>query len=525
MATSCLSGRMLRKLLRAPTSGTKRHGTVRSDGRPSRRPHDELEPLPAAAADRHDEPAAGLELLVERRRQLGRGGGDGDRGERRVLGQAERAVADVHVDGPRSRPPRGRARALGELRDPLDRVHLGRELGEHRRLVAGARADVEHPLVAAQRERLADARDHVRLRDRLLAADRQRGVVVGASRCSRGTKSSRGTRAIAASTRSSSMPRARSCRSTIACGQRHARPHEPALDPKCASDGGRDVGDALGSARRSRPSASARSSRPRRASRGCRRPRGGGRRGRRTPSPPRRRRAPRPRSGSRARQRDASGSSTRVADRLELGAGRIAAPRRRAARPPRRPRGKRRRRRLVAVERSRELAASTRASGAGRPAPARFEAVTTMCRRARRASCSSRATCSTRRLPVVGAEHDRVALEELVRAARRLDAARRSRRRSARARVLGAGRAERVRRVVEVREVVDEEVEAVARDEPASDRRRVRVDRAGRAVAHGERRAGRPTRTGCRRRSASARTRGFVTQAASAGAGAARGST
>ena len=31
-----------------------------------------------------------------------------------------------------------------------------------------------------QRERLADPRDHVRLRDRLAAADRQRGVVVGA---------------------------------------------------------------------------------------------------------------------------------------------------------------------------------------------------------------------------------------------------------------------------------------------------------------------------------------------------------
>ena len=60
-------------------------------------------------------------------------------------------------------------------------MDLAAELREHRRLVAGAGADVEHALAAAQRELRADARDHVRLRDRLVAADRQRGVVVGAA--------------------------------------------------------------------------------------------------------------------------------------------------------------------------------------------------------------------------------------------------------------------------------------------------------------------------------------------------------
>src|SRR5919202_2074433 len=92
--------------------------------RPLRAPHDHLELLRAPAADRHDEPPARLELLVERRRELGHRGGDGDRVERRAVGDAERAVAvahrDARVPGRREVP----ARELGELRDPLDRHHL-----------------------------------------------------------------------------------------------------------------------------------------------------------------------------------------------------------------------------------------------------------------------------------------------------------------------------------------------------------------------------------------------------------------
>ena len=102
-------------------------------------------------ADRHDEPAVRLELLVERPRGLGSRRGDGDRGEGRVLGIAERPVADVHDDAP-GVPGRLQVRAclLRELREPLDRVHLRRELGEDGRLVAGARPDVEHALAAAR---------------------------------------------------------------------------------------------------------------------------------------------------------------------------------------------------------------------------------------------------------------------------------------------------------------------------------------------------------------------------------------
>jgi len=66
-------------------------------------------------------------------------------------------------------------------------------------------------------------------------------------------------------------------------------------------------------------------------------------------------------------------------------------------------------------------------------------------------------------LPVVGAEHHRVALEKLVRPPGRLDE-RADRGVAARQRFLGLLRAERVRGEVVVGQVVDEEVEAVTRD-------------------------------------------------------------
>ena len=99
-----------------------------------------------------------------------------------MVGKAAAAVADVDVHS-RAVPGGGQplSRSLGQLRDALDRVNFLRQLGENGRLVAGARADVEHALAAAQCELLADASDHVRLRDRLPLADRQRRVVVCAA--------------------------------------------------------------------------------------------------------------------------------------------------------------------------------------------------------------------------------------------------------------------------------------------------------------------------------------------------------
>ena len=80
------------------------------------------------------------------------------------------------------------------------------------------------------------------------------------------------------------------------------------------------------------------------------------------------------------------------------------------------------------------------------------------------------------RLAVVRAHDHVVAVEERVRAARGVEQ-RADRAVGVDELLGGAVRAERVRRVVVVREVVEEEVEAVPRDEPAPDRGRVVVDR------------------------------------------------
>ncbi len=65
--------------------------------------------------------------------------------------QAEGAVGvvDLHAAAV-ARGVERCARAVGERGDSLERVHLGGELREHCRLIAGAGADVEHLLAAAQ---------------------------------------------------------------------------------------------------------------------------------------------------------------------------------------------------------------------------------------------------------------------------------------------------------------------------------------------------------------------------------------
>ena len=128
------------------------------------------------------------------------------------------------------------------------------------------------------------------------------------------------------------------------------------------------------------------------------------------------------------------------------------------------------------------------------------------------------------RLPVVGADDHCVALEELV-AARRprpsAPATAASLRASASCADVGPGG---VRGEVVVRQVVDEEVEAVARHQPASDRtrRRRRSSRARGCALRSARRCGR-SRRASRRRSASGRSR-RERRGSSAGGGAGRGS-
>src|SRR5207248_99030 len=138
-----------------PLLAEERHEPARNgfdDRRPFRAANDELEALDASAADRDRQPPTWLELVVEAAREVGSGGRDRDRAERRALEQAARPVADVDVDVRVAGRREVRARRLGELRDPLDRVDLARQLGEHRGLVTRAGADVEHAFAALERK-------------------------------------------------------------------------------------------------------------------------------------------------------------------------------------------------------------------------------------------------------------------------------------------------------------------------------------------------------------------------------------
>ena len=133
--------------------------------------------------------------------------------------------------------------------------------------------------------------------------------------------------------------------------------------------------------------------------------------------------------------------------------------------------------------------ASTRASGRRYTWPARFDAERDDAVGVRVERRLELRRPLDRGLSVVRVEDHGVALEERVGAAggveQRLDRGVGACQRD----VLGALRPVRVRCVVEVREVVREEVEAVARDEPAPDCGGVRVDRPAGPVAHCEPRA------------------------------------
>jgi hypothetical protein len=66
-----------------------------------------------------------------------------------------------------------------QARVSLDGADLGGELRRDRRGIAGARADLQHPIAGADFRRLDHAGDNVGLRDRLALANRQRSVLVG----------------------------------------------------------------------------------------------------------------------------------------------------------------------------------------------------------------------------------------------------------------------------------------------------------------------------------------------------------
>src|SRR6185503_17816402 len=112
--------------------------------------------LAARIADRNDHDAARLELLQQRRRNVVDAGRDDDLVERAVLFPAVIAVGRLALDrGEFAEAALGQlglqfVGELGERRDDLDSIDLVGEVREDRRLVARARADLEHLLARLQ---------------------------------------------------------------------------------------------------------------------------------------------------------------------------------------------------------------------------------------------------------------------------------------------------------------------------------------------------------------------------------------
>ena len=104
---------------------------------------------------------------------------DGDPVEALPAWHVAGAVGDDDLDVVDAERVETLAGEAGERRQALDAEHRRAEPAEDRGRVARPGADLEHVLAALERERLADRRDHPRLRDRLLFLDRQRPVLVG----------------------------------------------------------------------------------------------------------------------------------------------------------------------------------------------------------------------------------------------------------------------------------------------------------------------------------------------------------
>ena len=148
---------MLRKRHPPVTRGTNRHGTDGMARGAVGGLDVDHEKLLVLRADRDHEPPAGLELLAG-----GRPAAAGPRRRRRCRETAPAAgrpsvpsrVMDVNAIGVAGRGERS-SRAVRERRNPFERVHFARQLGEHCRLIAGAGSDVEHasrrPAAAAPR--------------------------------------------------------------------------------------------------------------------------------------------------------------------------------------------------------------------------------------------------------------------------------------------------------------------------------------------------------------------------------------
>ncbi len=130
-------------------------------------------------ADRDHQPPADLQLRLQRLRNQRRAGGHDDGIVGSMLRPAPGAIAvqDVNiVVAELSEQRRGLVRKLAET---FDRIHIGRDLRQHRGGVTGTRADLENFLAALQHQGFRHEGDDIRLRNGLLACNRERRIVVG----------------------------------------------------------------------------------------------------------------------------------------------------------------------------------------------------------------------------------------------------------------------------------------------------------------------------------------------------------
>ncbi len=133
---------------------------------------------PARIANRHDNAAAGSELIDERLRDMTSARSSEDRTKGRLIYAAPRAVALKDRDIVVTEAPEPLARRFDEVMVALDANDLRRDATDDCSRVSRAGTDLEHLIARQDAGGLDHQCDDVRLRDRLTRFDRQRMVTI-----------------------------------------------------------------------------------------------------------------------------------------------------------------------------------------------------------------------------------------------------------------------------------------------------------------------------------------------------------
>ena len=94
-------------------------------------------------------------------------------------GREVEAVPEHHLDIGAAEPLQPQPGGVRQRPEPLDRQDLAGKPRQDRGLVAGAGADLEHPVLLLQMQLLGHVGDHEGLADGLPAGDAERAVAVG----------------------------------------------------------------------------------------------------------------------------------------------------------------------------------------------------------------------------------------------------------------------------------------------------------------------------------------------------------